>query len=264
VLLATENDRNKITAFCSAEPEFNLFLLGDVEHYGFDNPKCRVFYNEVDGKINAVVLSYLKFINVYTRANTMDISPVAEQINLLLNEGAIGISGKRDSVEQVEPLLLKHPKIVKSQYFAKCEKTEGLEGLPLELVEYAVPENATEIVELFDRVPEFTNTDRDEFENSLSDGSRKTTIIKVDGRIVSTASLAAENSKSGMIIGVATEPDEKFRNKGYASACTFRIADDLYRRRGKSACLFFDNPKAASIYHRIGFKDIGFWKMLDF
>ncbi len=263
MFLATEKDRKRILEFCSNEPEFNLFLLGDVEHYGFDNPKCRVFYNEDRGNINALVLSYLKFINVYTREDDIDVFPVQEQINNLINEGAIGVSGKKASVDLVEPLLIKKPDSIKSQYFAKCEKPENLEGLPIEHVTYAVPEDAAEIVEMFERIPEFNNTDRDEFENSLRDGSRKTTILRVNGKIISTASLAAENSKSGMIIGVATDSGVAFRKKGYASACTFKIVDDLFKR-GKSACLFFDNPKAASIYHRIGFKDIGFWKMLDF
>ena len=113
MMLATENDRNKIIEFCSLEPEFNLFLLGDIEHYGFDNPKCRVFYNDVDGKINALVLSYLKYINVYTRKNDMNPSAIASQINTLLTEGAIGVSGKRDSVELIESLLIKKPECVK-------------------------------------------------------------------------------------------------------------------------------------------------------
>jgi predicted GNAT family acetyltransferase len=30
---------------------------------------------------------------------------------------------------------------------------------------------------------------------------------------------------------------------------------------GKTLCLFYDNPKAGSIYKRLGFKDIGFWSM---
>jgi hypothetical protein len=64
-----------------------------------------------------------------------------------------------------------------------------------------------------------------------------------------------------MLIGVCTE--ERHRRKGYASACVYYLVSSL-ERRGKSACLFFRNPAAGAIYHRLGFKDIGMWTMLRF
>ena len=42
-----------------------------------------------------------------------------------------------------------------------------------------------------------------------------------------------------------------------------RLVVDL-EARGKSSVLFFDNPAAGSIYHRLGFRDIGHWRMLTF
>ena len=32
-------------------------------------------------------------------------------------------------------------------------------------------------------------------------------------------------------------------------------------KEGKSLCLFYDNPKAGSIYHRLGFENIDRWTM---
>jgi len=32
--------------------------------------------------------------------------------------------------------------------------------------------------------------------------------------------------------------------------------------RNKSLCLFYDNPKAGKVYHKIGFKEVGRWTML--
>ena len=65
-----------------------------------------------------------------------------------------------------------------------------------------------------------------------------------------------------MIIGVATHPDPKYRRQGYATACTAALVKDL-ASRGKSACLFYENPQAGSIYKRIGFRDQGMWRMIS-
>jgi len=43
--------------------------------------------------------------------------------------------------------------------------------------------------------------------------------------------------------------------------CMKRLCTDLIKE-GKSLCLFCDNPKAASIYRKIGFQQIGTWMTL--
>ena len=66
--------------------------------------------------------------------------------------------------------------------------------------------------------------------------------------------VVAENSKSAMIVGVATR-------KGYMSKCLSKLCNDLLERN-KFLCLFYDNPKAGKVYHKLGFKEIGIWTML--
>jgi hypothetical protein len=42
-----------------------------------------------------------------------------------------------------------------------------------------------------------------------------------------------------------------------------KLCSDLLKE-GKIPCLFYNNPSAGKIYERMGFRRIGFWKMLKF
>ena len=86
-------------------------------------------------------------------------------------------------------------------------------------------------------------------------------MVRSEGSIVANASTTAENSSSAMVMAVATH--EAHKNKGYATACVHNLCQALLDE-GKEPCLFYDNPKAGSIYKRIGFEDIGFWMMYHY
>lgn len=80
-----------------------------------------------------------------------------------------------------------------------------------------------------------------------------------NGEIVSIAQTTAENSKSAMVVGVATL--EGYRGLGYMSKCLSTLCKDV-TAEGKTLCLFYDNPMAGRIYHRLGFKTIDNWMMI--
>jgi hypothetical protein len=45
------------------------------------------------------------------------------------------------------------------------------------------------------------------------------------------------------------------------SVCLSSLCRDLLGE-GKTLCLFYDNPRAGSVYHRLGFETIDQWLML--
>ncbi|MBY6051854.1 GNAT family N-acetyltransferase [Cytobacillus firmus] len=124
----------------------------------------------------------------------------------------------------------------------------------------AVPEDAEQLVELLNSIPEFSDSaiTVERKRRVLKDGSSRSFFIKEDGKMVSTASTTAENSLSAMVVGVAT--DSEFKKKGYATQCMVKLCRQLLSEN-KELCLFYDNPAAGTIYKRIGFEDIGFWMM---
>ena len=86
----------------------------------------------------------------------------------------------------------------------------------------------------------------------------RTFYLEVDGKIISTASTTAENSLSAMVVGVASLSD--YRGQGLATRTMTALCQQLLAE-GRTLCLFYDNPKAGEIYKRLGFRDIGMWRM---
>ena len=77
--------------------------------------------------------------------------------------------------------------------------------------------------------------------------------------MVCNVQTAAENSKSAMVVAVATHKD--YRKRGFMAQCLSKLCRDLLNEN-KTLCLFYDNPEAGSVYHKLGFKTIGKWKMI--
>ena len=58
----------------------------------------------------------------------------------------------------------------------------------------------------------------------------------------------------------APRPDA--RGRGYASAVVSALCRDNFAAGRQFLCLFYDNPAAGRIYHRIGFRDVGVYTIL--
>ena len=81
-----------------------------------------------------------------------------------------------------------------------------------------------------------------------------------DGQMMSVSQTTAENSRSAMIVGVATA--KAYRNRGLMRVCLSKLCADVLSE-GKTLCLFYDNPKAGSVYHKLGFESIDKWVMIQ-
>lgn len=87
----------------------------------------------------------------------------------------------------------------------------------------------------------------------LETGRGRGVCIRFDNQIVSVAQSEFENSKSAVIVGVATE--KTHQGEGLATKCLESIISELIGE-GKDLYLQYDNPKAGEIYKKLGFKDI--------
>lgn len=88
---------------------------------------------------------------------------------------------------------------------------------------------------------------------------KKIKAFECDREIKIAKECDAENSKSAMVIDVATV--KEYRNKGLMSKCLSKLCMDVMSE-GKTLCLFYDNPKAGSVYHKLGFNTIDNWMMI--
>jgi len=176
------------------------------------------------------------------------------------------LSGKQAVVRAVEARLRRKPDHAKDHFLCVCRKLElSIPPEHLALVRTAAGADAPQVNALLARIEEFRSprlTD-EELRSEIEGGMRRIAIVRStdDARVVSTASASAETPEAAMIIAVATDPE--FRGRGYASACTAQLVKEL-NERGKSACLFYNDPAAGRIYQRLGFREIGRWRMLTF
>lgn len=258
----TEEDWQQTMAFVSDKPAENLFIIGDIEGYGFDSAIQKLWgdFDEA-GEMRGVLLKFDQNYIPYAPTD-YDAKGFAEIMNN--DEDFTYLSGIEEIVEKLSPFLQKTPKSPRVLYYAKCESAEKMPVIPGDLnVKRAVPDDAVRITDLMKSIPEFEggNYNADHKRQSLEKGLARCYYIEENGQMVSSASSTAENSQSAMIVGVGTLPGHQ--KKGYASYCMSVICSELLAA-GKMLCLFYDNPAAGNIYKRIGFEDIGKWCMWRF
>lgn len=240
----------------------NLFIIGDIEAYGYDQ-KFQKLWGEFNnsGELIAVLLKYEEnYIPFATES--FNAEGFAEIIS---NDPAFKfMSGLKEITEKIEPYIDKQLKTKRQTYYAKCTRlTSNKNNVDFSNVQRAFPNDAEAIVELLNSVPEFSDSiiTVERKRRTLTDGTSRSFFIMEDGIMVSTASTAAENSLSAMVVGVATLAN--YKKRGHATKCMLKLGSQLLLE-GKELCLFYDNPAAGAIYKRIGFEDIGFWMMYTY
>ncbi|PLT28576.1 GNAT family N-acetyltransferase [Peribacillus deserti] len=251
-------DHAKVFSFLKEEPSFNLFIIGDIEAFGYET-EFQQIWGEFDEKLNliSVMLRFHDSYLVYAK-EAFDVEGYAR---LLPVEGPVQLSGKSEVVEKFETQSFIQLGEKKKMYFAECRSKSHAKDPDSRPVHLADFEDVDRIMELRSRIKEFviTPSRRDILVQAMKSKTGRTYYIEENGQMISAAGTAAENSISAMIVGVCTHPEH--RNKGLASETLIALMEDLMEIEKKTLCLFYDNPAAGSIYHRLGFKDIGKWTM---
>lgn len=255
-------------SYLGLEPEFNLFLLGDLEAYGMEheNVSC---YTDDDWRPGTefpyFILNYRGSVLIYSRNQDYDGKKVAEYLNEVNPEN---ISGKDEIVKRFVPYL--KGRIARPMYLAKLnrigdEQREQYGGL-MKRVRKLTEEDIPAAYDLYMTIDEFAYTYRRKGKEAAYDDIRQN--ISAIGRtygifegevLASVVQTSAENKRSAMVVGVATRPE--MRGKGYARAAMLKLCQDCLEEM-EFLCLFFDNPSAGRIYHSIGFQDMGMYTMV--
>lgn len=253
----TNQDRAQVYAYIHDEPEINLFLYGDVEAFGLEGDTVEGFAAETADGWDYLLLRYLDNFLLYSRREAYDVSGAAAFLNA---RSFNGLSGKCGLLEQLVPLL--PGRVGQPTFMARLNAVQNLPQMSQSFgIRRLVPDDARPLVEFYTQIKEFRATyfgceekAVEEKRLSLSTHGRCWGAFQ-DGKLVATASSAAENSISAMVVGVATLP--ACRRQGLAGGLVGRLCTELLQDGKKFLCLFYDNPLAGSIYHRIGFEKIG-------
>ena len=251
-----ERDHDLIMELVKKESEVNLFIIGDIENNGYDKGYQKLWgeFNK-EGKLIAVLLKYFDSCIFYSRdefdAKVFYEIMRAEEYKLL--------SGEKSIVERFESVHSFSKK--RDTYLCKLDSKARLDMTQdtayLKRVEL---KDIDKIIKLYGAIDEFEKLSYESTKKGFSEGNKRAYFVEEEGEMVAIAQTTAENSSSAMIVGVCTHPEH--RSKGYATACMTRLCGELLDE-GKSLCLFYNNPKAGSIYKRMGFEDIGLWTMYN-
>jgi uncharacterized protein len=82
-------------------------------------------------------------------------------------------------------------------------------------------------------------------------------LAEQDGQILSTALTNAETQHLAMIGGVFTRPAA--RGRGLSQAVCSALCQDLFAA-GCQPVLYWGEPVAGAVYHKLGFRPIGQWR----
>ena len=175
IRILEEQDRKQAMDFVSVMPAENLFIIGDIEAYGFTNPIQKLWGDFAeDGEMRGVFLKYARNFIVYAPGE-FDAKGFADIINR--DEKYEFISGIEQIVLKLEPYLTVKPSNPRVFYYAKCEHANELQEVPAEIeVKKATPDDAERIIDQMYGIPEFaTNTYSVERKReTLSNGSART------------------------------------------------------------------------------------------
>ncbi|QDP41689.1 GNAT family N-acetyltransferase [Radiobacillus deserti] len=254
----TSRDNDQCQKLIRKYPAENLFIIGDIEAFGYDQPFQTLWGDfREDGSLRAVLLRYEKNFIPYAE-DDYDAEGFAKLIDTA--EEGIHVSGLKQVTDQILPHIQQPIDHTREMFYAKCNSKTNLPSILTNRVRLAKEKDLSGWKQLMLRIPEFEHAEinLDSKKRNMDKGVGRLYIIEEAGEIVSTASTTAENSISAMIVAVGTL--EKAKRKGYATLCLTKLCRDLLEE-GKELCLFYDNPAAGTIYKRIGFEDIGTWTM---
>ncbi|HYK73250.1 MAG TPA: GNAT family N-acetyltransferase [Pseudoneobacillus sp.] len=249
-------DHHKVMSFLGTEPSINLFIIGDIEAFGYEADFQELWGDfEEDGEIKAILLRYYNSFIPYAKKD-FDVDGF---INIIKdNQDRFILSGKKEVVEKFENKGLSLGK-KQVTYFAECKNDERLGDTTIEIKKAEI-EDIDRIIELRSTIDEFSiNSDaRQMLLSSMESNTARTYFTEENGQMTACVSTTAENSLSAMIVGVCTK--KEYRRKGLATNIMIKLFKEVLDE-GKILCLFYDNPEAGKIYKRLGFVDIGMWTM---
>lgn len=250
-------DNQAVMDFLKEEPSINLFIIGDIEAYGYET-EFQDLWGDFDetGKLRAVLLRYFNSFIPYAKSD-FDVRGFANLI--LSNPEEPVISGKSAVVEKFEHIIGLDLGPKREMFFAECRHLISVNQTEHD-IKLATIKDVDRILNLRRQIDEFTISKdaRKMLIQDIEKGSGRTYFIEKNEKVIACASTAAENTFSAMIVGVCTDKD--YRKKGYATAIMQSLIRDVLDE-GRTLCLFYDNPAAGRIYKRLGFRDIGKWTM---
>ena len=260
IRLLTQKDEDNVLEYLYQEASLNIFIIGDIENFGFDSDFQDIYAEfDEDDQYQSVLLLYRGNVVYYSHETKFNISYME-----ILNDYEVSyLSGAKRVVDLIKDHLPQFS--YKPMYFSEAKELEHEEDYSnLNIKQLQNARQAGELYDFLASIDEFNTKNQKKSDfidaklSSLEMGP--TYLLYIDGHIACTAATTAETSVSAMVVGVATSIHH--RGNGFASKLMTKLMKYYFNEKDKYLSLFYDNPKAGNIYKRLGFKDIDMWVML--
>ena len=255
------SDQTSLLTYVGQEPSINNFIIGDIEHFGFDVDFIFVYGEfNTENEYLSVLLFYRDSVIYYSHLERFN----EDWLDIFNQHKFKFISGKKRVLDLVYPHFSSFKK--SEMYFAEATsfvKPEKSSLYDIKLL--TTREDCNALFDLLEAIKEFAYVQkaREDFINdkmtSLKMG--ETYLIEENNIVIASVAATAETTLSAVVVAVATLPS--MRNKGLATALMCKLMDQYINVKNKALCLFYDNPKAGNIYKRLGFKEMDMWVMLS-
>ena len=253
------NDRDLVLSYLRQEAAYNIFIIGDIEAFGMDSDFQRI-YAEIDdsGMLCSVFLRYRENAVYYSHEARFSLA----YLSVFAEDPFEYLSGKAELMELIKPHLRDFT--YQKMFFCKASSIKVQASYGSNILRCNKEDDFAKLYDLLVTIDEFgyANKKKEDFIKQKME-SRKmgiTLVAEVDNHFVSTVATTAETTINAMVVGVATLM--KYRNKGYASQLMQVLMTYYFEEKKKELCLFYDNPEAGKIYHRLGFETFGKWSMM--
>lgn len=256
-----DSDKTAVLKFLYETPELNLYLIGDINNFGFDNPDVEFYAEFRDNKYFAVMSRNMSNLTYF--AKNADFN--AEWITIFNTFDFLFISCQESLMSAIKPY---YPKMRED----KMDFMKSTTFTPDTSIDYSEirilkdRKDAEKIYALIETIPELYTVHRKEKSEAIDyfmrhSGANGTSVyIEKSGIIVANASAVYETDKAAMIVAVATHDD--YRQQGYGKKVMYYLMDLYINHKGKTLCLYYDDPRAEALYKKLGFIDIERWSML--
>jgi uncharacterized protein len=254
-MLCENENKKDLLDFLKNKSTENCFFIGDIENFNLDDDFMDIWKFETSNKISSVLLRYYKYY-LLTIETVNDLKLIAQIIED--DKNCISISGIESSIDHISKFI--KIKKIKRTYLAELNSNSFNLIQSNAQVHKADINDIDELFEFQKSIEEFSfdERNRESFGKEISTNTGSIYYIRKNGRIVSSATLTAENSINGTVIGVATDPE--YRNRGFAKACMTEICKSMIGNK-KNVVLFYNNPDAGKLYKELGFVDVAKWSM---
>lgn len=260
IRLLVEADRAAAIQLLSVAPQFNLYLLGNLETLGFERDFCEFwgdFGADETGKLQlrAVLNRYMAGWAVYGL-------PTADWLGLgwIVDSHPAGATRLQDNpggVPSFLPYLQHHRAVqIKTETLMDLRRQDfrPLQAPAVVVVRRGVVADVAALAELYADAGDMARTPATIL-RPLQD--TRLWLAEEDGQILAAALTNAETEQMAMIGGVFTLPSA--RQRGLSQAVCSALCADLFAA-GKQPVLYWINPTAGAVYHKLGFRPLGQWR----